>query len=173
MKAKQLLVRYLGLIMAILIISAPVNGQSKKKKQLAGYTIDNYEVECLGTGSDGTQILKIWGYGKKPDKAILQAKRNAVHAVIFKGIFAGQPGCTRRPLVNDANALETHKEYFDAFFDEGGKYLSFVATSGEGVKQSVKVGKQYKVAIGVSVMKEQLRKELENEGIIKGLNQGF
>jgi hypothetical protein len=170
---KHTLLRTSVLMVLAFFLTATVFGQSKKNKALAGYTIDNYEVECLGTGSDGTQILKIWGYGKKPERAILQAKRNAVHAVVFKGIYAGQPGCTKRPLVNNPNAEQEHQDYFNAFFDEGGKYLSFVATSGEGVMQSVKVGKQFKVAIGVSVMKDQLRKELENAQIIKGLDHGF
>ena len=173
MKNQKTLLNVISLCLLLAFLSSPAWSQTKRKKELAGYTIDNYEVECLGTGTDGTQILKIWGYGKKPDKAILQAKRNAVHAVIFKGIYAGKPGCTKQPLVKDPNAINEHSDYFDAFFEEGGKYLSFVAVSGDGVKESVKVGKQYKVAIAVSVMKDPLRKELENAGIIKSLNHGF
>ncbi|MFN5324400.1 MAG: hypothetical protein ACK5C5_05745 [Bacteroidota bacterium] len=163
------------LIMLLFVAVLPfvVVGQSKKKKELAGWTATNYEVECMGTGMDGTQLLKVWGYGKKPDEAIIQAKRNAVHAVVFKGIYAGKPGCMKNPLVTEPNAQQKHSEYFDSFFTEGGKYLQFISLSGEGVQDRVKVGKQYKVAIMVSVSHAALRKELEAAGIVKSLGGGF
>ena len=161
------------LLAAFLMVSVSSFSQSKKKKALAGYTIDNYEMECLGTGMDGSQLIKVWGYGKKPDVAILQAKKNAVHGVIFKGIIAGKPGCMNKPLVTESGAEESHSDYFDAFFTDGGKYLSFVALSGDGMQERIKVGKQYKVAIFVSVMHAALRSELENAGIVKKLDSGF
>ena len=146
--------------------------QSKSKKQLAGYTIDNYEVECVGVGKEGTKLWKVWGYAKKPDAAILQAKRNAVHAAIFKGVYAGKCPKTE-PLLTDPGLEEKNQDYFDDFFRNGGKYLDFVALSGDGMEERVKVGKQYKVAIVVSVMYSRLRKELEEAGIVKSLNNGF
>jgi len=39
--------------------------------------------------------------------------------------------------------------------------------------ESVKVGKEYKIGVVVSVSKDQLRKDLEAAGIIKGLSSGF
>jgi hypothetical protein len=148
--------------------------QTKKEKKIAGYTVDNYEVECLGTGAEGTQLMKIWGYGKKPQDAVIQAKLNAVHAVIFKGIYAGTPGCMKRPLVTDPDTEEKNQEYFDLFFKPNGEYLNYVAVSGEGVRESIKVDKKtYKVAIFVSVQHASLRKKLENDGIIKKLGAGF
>jgi hypothetical protein len=157
------------LVTGLSIVAIP---QSKSKKKLAGYTIDNYEVECAGVGKEGTKLWKVWGYGKKPDQAILQAKRNAVHAAIFKGVFVGKCPKTE-PLLTDPGAEDKNREYFDSFFCNGGRYLEFVALSGDGMEDRVKVGKQYKVAIVVSVMYAQLRKELENAGIVKSLNNGF
>jgi hypothetical protein len=154
------------------MVSTMTFSQSKSKKQLAGYTIDNYEVECVGVGKEGTKLWKVWGYCKKPDAAILQAKRNAVHAAIFKGVYAGKCPKTE-PLVSNPALEEKNQEYFDMFFKNGGKYLDFVALSGDGIEERVKVGKQYKVAIVVSVMYSQLRKELENAGIVKSMNNGF
>ena len=168
MKLKALI-----LVVIVAFTIADLSAQSKKKKELAGYTIDNYEVKCLGTGNDGTQVFMIYGYGKKPEKAILQAKRNAVHAVIFKGIYAGAPGCTNKPLVKSPSVEAEHQDYFNTFFAEGGAYLNYIALSGEGVRESVKIKGIYKVGIAVSVMNDQLRKELENQGIIKGLGSAF
>ncbi|MEI6883692.1 MAG: hypothetical protein WCO02_04350 [Bacteroidota bacterium] len=164
--------RILFLFLLVSGLSSPAFTQSKSKKKLAGYTIDNYEIECVGVGSEGTKLWKVWGYGKKPDVAILQAKRNAVHAAIFKGAWVGKCPKTE-PLVSDPAVEENNQEYFDKFFENGGTYLSFVALSGDGMEERVKVGKQYKVAIVVSVMYAQLRKELERAGIVKSLNNGF
>jgi hypothetical protein len=161
-------------LLACVFIFSTANSQTKKEKKIAGYTVDNYEVECLGTGSEGTQLMKIWGYGKKPEDAVIHAKLNAVHAVIFKGIFVGEPGCMKKPLVTDPGVEEKNQDYFDAFFKPNGEYLSYVAVSGEGVRESIKVDKKtYKVAIFVSVQHASLRKKLENDGIIKKLGAGF
>lgn len=154
-------------------LSLNADGQTRKEKKIAGYIDSNYEVECLGVGTQGTQLLKIWGYGKKPEDAVIQAKRNAVHAVIFKGITAGQ-GCMKRPLITNPGAEESHADYFKEFFSPAGRYLNFVSLSGEGVQERIKIdSKTYKVAINVSVMHTALRQELESAGILKQLGSGF
>ncbi len=51
--------------------------------------------------------------------------------------------------------------------------MKFVAASGDGVPEVLRVGKEFKVGVVVSVMKDQLRKDLEAAGIIKGLSSGF
>lgn len=166
----------IGLIgfMFLLLFAVSVSGQTRKQKKMAGYTIGNYEVECMGTGMDGTQLIKVWGFGKKPDKAAYQAKKNAVHAVIFKGITGGKPGCMMRPLVTQPGAEVKHSAYFETFFSEGGHYLNFVSQSGDGTMDRIKVAKkQYKVGVIVSVKHSSLRKELETAGIIKKLGGGF
>jgi hypothetical protein len=150
-----------------------MEAQTRKEKKIAGYIDKNYEVECLGTGSQGSQLMKVWGYGKTPEDAVIQAKRNAVHAVIFKGITAGQ-GCMKRPLVTDAGVEQSKADYFNLFFAPAGKYLNFVSLSGEGVQDRIKVdNRTYKVAINVSVMHTALRQELEAAGIVKKLGAGF
>jgi len=166
--------RILFVGMAILAFSwLSLDAQTRKEKKIAGYIDANYEVECLGTGTQGSQLLKVWGYGKNPEDAVIQAKRNAVHAVIFKGITAGQ-GCMKRPILTDPGAEQSNAEYFEIFFSPAGKYLNYVALSGEGVQDRIKIDKKtYKVAINVSVMHTALRQELESAGIAKKLGAGF
>lgn len=164
---------YSGIALLVLI-SFSVNAQNRKQSKMAGYFTENYEVECMGTGMDGTQLIKVWGYGKKPNDAIFQAKKNAVHAVIFKGINTGKPGCMRRPLITQPGALVQHADFFETFFANGGHYLNFVAQTGDGSVDRIKVSrKQYKVGVIVSVRHAALRRELEAAGIIKKLGQGF
>ena len=54
--------------------------------------------------------------------------------------------------------------------------MKFVSATNDGAvapEDRVKIGKEYKIGITVSVMYDQLRKELENAGMIKGLSSGF
>ena len=165
----------LGFIVVVFFLaSLTVLGQNKKQKKMAGYLIGNYEVECMGTGMDGTQLIKVWGFGNKPDKAIYQAKKNAVHAIMFKGIHGGKPGCMLKPLITNPSAQRIHQEYFNSFFSNGGRYLQFVSQTGDGKVDRIKISrKEYKVGVVVAVMHSQLRRELEDVGIIKKLGQGF
>ena len=164
---------FIGFI-AFLFISVSLVGQTKKQRKMAGYLISNYEVECMGTGMDGTQLIKVWGFGKKPDVAVYQAKKNAVHAVIFKGINTGKPGCMTRPLITQPGAEVQHGAFFETFFADGGHYLNFVSQTGDGSLDRIKVSKkQYKVGVVVSVSHAALRRELETAGIINKLGGGF
>ena len=74
-------------------------------------------------------------------------------------------------------ALEQEKaEFFDQFFAECGKYMKFVSISSDvevAAEDIMKVGKEYKIGVVVSVMYDLLRKDLEAAGIIKGLSSGF
>lgn len=160
--------------MVFFLFSLTTEAQTKKQRAAAGYIISNYEVECMGTGMDGTQLIKVWGFGKKPDDAIYNAKKNAVHAVIFKGILGGKPGCMTRPLINKPGVEEQHREYFNSFFADGGRYLNFVSQTGDGKVDRIKVSnKDYKVGVIVAIMHSQLRAELEAAGILKELSRGF
>lgn len=148
----------------------------------AGKKADNdteewrYDIECVSTGASGSYLIKVWSYSKKSTVAINQAKKNAVHGIIFKGFTGTGAGCTQKPLAGSP-ALEQEKaEFFKDFFADGGKYMKFVSEASEGdiaPGDIVKVGKEYKIGVVVSVYKDQLRKDLEAAGIIKGLGDGF
>jgi hypothetical protein len=127
-----------------------------------------YEVECIRSGNDGTQLIKVWTYVKKPKKAIDQAKLNAIHALIFKGIKAGVSGCAHNPLALKPDTEEKHAEYFQIFFKKYGKYLQFINSSSGNVKPSdrIRQNKLYKIGVEISVNYSLLRKELENDKII-------
>lgn len=136
-----------------------------------------YEIECVNQGIHGTYQVKVWSYSKKPHVAIEQTKKNAVHGVVFKGYPSNQRKCTeQKPLARDPEAEKTFAEFFQKFFDDGGDYMKYVSVSSDGTPgpgDIMKVGKEYKVGIIVSVSKDELRKYLEDQKIIKGLSSGF
>lgn len=160
----------------IVMLTAASFGQAKKKADKATEEW-RYEIECAGIGADGTYLIKVWSYSKKGTVAITQAKKNAVHGIIFKGFAGGAQGCnSQRPLVSNPNIESEKVDFFQPFFEDGGKYMKFVSASSDGnvdASDRMKVGKEYKIGVVVSVMKDALRKDLEAAGIIRGLSSGF
>lgn len=136
----------------------------------------NYEIECAGVGTDGTYLVKIFTISNKSRIDIEQAKKNAVHGVLFKG-FPGKDGCkTQKPIASNPNIEYEKNDFFMNFFQDNGKYMKYVTLSADGQidsKDVKKVGKQYKIGLIVTVSKDALRKDLEEAGIIRGLNSGF
>ena len=132
-----------------------------------------YDIECAGTGSQGTYLVKVWVYGgklKNPSSELI--KQAAVHGVIFKG-YAGKSGCAaQRPLAPSPGLEQEKDDFFNAFFNIDKAYSKYV-TEVDGTTERVKVGKQYKIGAVVSVSKDLLRKDLEAAGIIRGLSDGF
>lgn len=150
---------------------------SKQKKANEDTEEWKYEIECVGIGKPGTKVIKVWSYSKNAKVATGQAKKNAVHGIIFQGYAGGGQGCTsQKPLANNP-ALEQEKEdFFKDFFADGGKYMKFVSTSGDAAPEviAVKLKKyKYKVGVVVVVMSDNLRKDLESAGVIRGLSSGF
>ena len=84
---KNLLNKILLLLLVATLISVP--GISQKRKADKDTREWRYEIEAVRTGVTGTYLIKVWTYSKSPDVAIEQAKKNAVHGIIFRG-FAGK-----------------------------------------------------------------------------------
>ncbi len=155
-----------------LVSNAQINKKRKAQKDTENW---RYEIECVGIGKPGTKVIKVWSYSKKAKIAIAQAKKNAVHGIIFQGYAGGGQGCTsQRPLARNPALEQEKQEFFDNFFNiNGGKYMKFVSNSGDSTPTVTKVGKEYKIGIVVTVMSSALRKDLEAAGVIKGLSSGF
>ena len=129
----------------------------------------NFEVHCLGVELDGSQTLRVSGYGKNKSDAKEQAKKNAVWAVVFYGIQEGAAGCNTQPLVTEVNARERHEDYFNLFFSDGGLYKEFVSNEDykTGSKSYVKSKLGAKYTVTLRVLRPQLKARLKTDGIIK------
>lgn len=159
------------LTLVILLSSLLSSAQKKEDKRTMEW---RYEIECAGIGADGSYLLKVFTYSKKKNLPMEQAKKNAVHAVLFKG-FPGNNDTrcyTQKPICTNPNIEFEKKEFFETFFQDGGKYMKYVYDSSDGnvaAEDRMKVGKEYKVGILISVSKDALRKDMEAAGIIKSL----
>lgn len=135
-----------------------------------------YEIEAVQQGVQGTYLIKVWSYSKKPDLAIEQAKKNAIHGIIFKG-YAGKDAIQgQKPITNNSNLENEKSDFFKEFFIDNGKFNKYVSLSNDGAvaaEDRMRVGNEFKIGVVVSVNVSLLRKYLEDEGIIKSLNSGF
>lgn len=58
----------------------------------------SYETESMGVGADGKYVIRVWSYWRNANMPVEEAKKNAVHAVIFRGVPAGN-GATAQPAL--------------------------------------------------------------------------
>ena len=161
------------LLLSVIIGSAMGQAQRRADKDTKSW---RYEIDAVGTGVQGTYLVKVWSYSKKPDIAIEQAKKNAVHGIIFRGFVGSQGIPGQKPLTPNVNLADEKSDFFDPFFAERGKYMKFVTETNDGAiaaEDRMKVGKEYKIGVIVSVNVSALRKDLEDAGVIKGLSSGF
>lgn len=170
------LVHYTNVILSSLIIvfflsyfaAASLHAQNVEQN------IDRrYDIICEGNGVEGTYLVRVWVYANKQNLKPEQIRKYAIHGVIFKGITGSTKCNGQKPLAKSLSVEEENKKYFDEFFEKKNAYLNF-ATIVEGTFERVKVTKrQYKIGAVVSVSKDQLRRQLEADGIIRGLSTGF
>ncbi len=172
---KQLSV-VLVILLALFAVVPVTAGKRSKRKADEQTQAWRYELEAVQTGVQGTYLIKVWSFSKKPAVAAEQSKKNAVHGVIFKG-FAGKQGVTgQKALVTDPTIEQTKEQFFKEFFATGGDYMRYVNNSSDGsigAGDRFKVGKEYKIGVVLSVNVAQLRKYLESKGVVKALNSMF
>ncbi len=161
----------------LLILPTITFGQKQKKADEQTLKF-RYEIEAYATGIQGSYQVKIWSFAKDANIAIEQSKKNAVHGIIFKGFPSKERIKGQRPLAGNNMNLESEKaDFFKDFFAEGGKYLKYVSLANNGAimpGDRIKISKkEYKIGVIVNVNVSDLRKDLEQAGVIKSLSYGF
>ena len=131
-----------------------------------------YEITCERTAVQGVQMLTVYSVAKNDADALREARRNAVRAMIFRGVRSER--CPPvEPLIRPDAFTAAADKYFDDFFKEGGPYLSYVEFAGDEVESRVMVGKQVKIGSAVAVQMTRLRTDLERAGIIQSMSDVF
>ena len=101
---------------------------------------------------------------------------NAVAACIFKGLPGGGGSAPTPPICGESGAEVKYAEYFEKFFEVGGKYLQYIVQTNDADPAGadrLKIKKGYKVAIYAQVSYDALRRELEANGIARRLDSRF
>ena len=102
---------------------------------------DRSSIKCMGVELDGSQTLRVLGYGRNRSDAKEQAMKNAVWAVVFDGIREGVSG------------------------GEYKKYVTLRDTKKRSANKSKdKVGYSYEMTI--RVLRSQLKARLKADNVI-------
>ncbi len=133
----------------------------------------NYQTECVTIETDSYVTIKIWDNKKGAKYNAEQARKDAIHAILYSGI-SGSNGCiTQPPILNKIEEQENFKSIEKSFFSKNGKWSMFVRSAVIETTLPAKLGiKKWKV-YQVAISKNELRKYLEEQKIIKSLNNGF
>ena len=139
-------------------------------------TVKEYNVETMGVGVDGTYLIRVTNYFRTTDERVYLdgLKKDAVHSVIYRGIPAGNGSIKQPALLNKDTRLDGSDEALNNFFEQK-LYNDFINSIVNSSKNIVKIkgSKDYKISVTLSVNKDELRKYLIDNNIIKPLNYLF
>lgn len=132
-----------------------------------------FQTECVTVESDGYITIKIWDTKKGATYKVEQARKDAIRAILYSGIAGGSICSTQLPILNKAEEQENFKKIEKSFFAKNGKWAMFTRSSATETTLPVNLGNKNWKVYQISVSKNELRKYLEEQKIIKPLNEGF
>jgi hypothetical protein len=132
-----------------------------------------YQTECVTIETDGYVSIKIWDTKKGTKYTPEQARKDAVHAILYSGISSNAGCSTQPPILNKTEEQENFNIIKKSFFAKNGKWAMFTRSSATETTLPDNLGSKNWKVYQVSVSKNELRKYLEEQKIIKSLNNGF
>lgn len=145
--------KYSILVIVMLFISSC----GTKVPMTAEVTYKNYTNEIMN--------LDVIGYGSKKEDALENAKKTAMDIVLFRGIPNSN---LNSPLIgiNESEIKAKNKKYFDVFYGQK-RFLSFITYSVTKIPVQKLENNKKGVAANVKINIMSLRKDLEENGIIR------
>tara|TARA_R110002051_G_scaffold274139_1_gene334885 strand:- start:3498 stop:4946 length:1449 start_codon:yes stop_codon:yes gene_type:complete len=167
---------FFNILLVTLLAFQSIFSQTGREDRISQDRTRNWQYESICSESGGAEssyLIQVTSYVPDLRLALEQAKKNAVHAVMFKGVAGNNLGCTTKdPLITNSN-YESNFDYFEDFFFHSSQYKKY-ATSPTGSAETsetykVKSKENYRVTFIISVNVEELRKKLEFDKIIEPL----
>lgn len=122
-----------------------------------------YQVECNSLNNEGYVELKISNLLNPNEYQIEQASIDAIKAVLYTG-YSSVKCQSQKPMLNSIDEKENFKKIESSFFSKKGVWKNFIRNTNNSKSE---------IGFFVMVNKEELRKYLENKGVIKKLTKGF
>ncbi|MDA9254355.1 DUF6175 family protein [Flavobacteriaceae bacterium] len=165
-------------IVALLIV--PINSlfsQTNSNRKVTEERTRNWQYESICSESGGTgssYLLQVTSYVGDLRLALNQAKKNAIHAVLFKGVAGNNLGCTAKEPLIENGIYNDNFEYFEDFFYNTRQYNQFATSPSGSAESSEKLKrKMNRVTFIISVNVDELRKKLEYDKIIVPLGDAL
>lgn len=131
------------------------------------------QTECVTFETDGYIIVKIWDTKKGAKYKAQEARKDAIYAFLYSGI-AGGIGCSAQPPIllslEDQDKFNAIK---NTFFSRDGHWIQYTKNATTATSLPINLGPDNWKVYQVAVSKNEIRKYLENQKIIKSLNNGF
>ena len=161
------MVKKFYLVLSLMLMSAMVLLAADKGEQM------KYDIVSAGaTGAQGTYLVKVSVYSKRGKTTSAELQRAAVHGVIFKGVVGGNGMATQKPMATPTTEYEK-ADFFEQFLTDGGPYSAYASVEGATISRAKTPTGEYRVSAVVVVSKDELRKYLEQAGIVRGLGSIF
>lgn len=129
------------------------------------------EVTCDAVGAEGLQIVTVAGVARNDRDALVEAQKNAVKAILFRGVQTSV--CTVPAMLRSSDITTEANTYLTRMFATGGTYAGYIAFAGDQVETRIKVGRDVKVGTTIVVSTLRLRQDLEQAGILRAMGSEF
>lgn len=150
---------YFSLIFIVAVVLS-----SCRTNQTLSYS--SVETTAIAAESNGTYVIRVQGKGTTRSMAYDNARRQAVHDVIFKGIHTSYGDHKMiHPLINDPRMEQKEETFFNSFFSEKGEYLDYIESTKEDKIQNSNENTK-SVILNVIVRRDKLKEMLRNKGFI-------
>ena len=134
------------------------------------------DVRMTGVASNG-YFIKAWAIAKNADKAIAQARIDALLAALRNGIAAerGAGGTTSLPALMTGREFDDHRYEIACMLASGelNRYLKDVSSTYPKGADNIKTPAGRKVGLSMVLDYSGLRRQLRELGWIKDLNDHF
>jgi len=125
--------------------------------------------QLLSANYDGSYVIRTQVRARNAAIAFTDGQRKAVQEVIFDGVKAANNGISDlKPLCFDLNAREKHEDYWNAFFQDNGEWTKFANLKDKRTTTTryQRDGRQMIETVTVTVYRAELKKKLQEDGII-------
>lgn len=129
-----------------------------------------YNLNCISIDNEGYVQLKINSQSKLSKNKIESASKDAIYTILYSG-YTSKECQTQKPILKEFSEIDNFKNIESNFFSAKGKWKVFVRNSLD--TNNIKTDKTKNKEFVIMVNKDQLRKYLEEQKIIKSLNIGF
>ncbi len=135
----------------------------------------SYEMpsQVLSANYDGSYVIRVRIRARNGAIAFTDGQRKAVKEVLFDGVAAGSNGIEAlQPICFDKNIQAKHEDYFNAFFSDGGDWTKYASLKDKrtGTTKYERDGKQMVETVVVTVNRSELKKRMQEDGIIPAQN---
>jgi len=137
------------------------------------YNNRDFQTECVKIENDGYITIKIWNPKKGSKYKSVHARKNAIYAILFSGVSGGKACSTQLPILNKPEFIDNFKRIEKNFFSKKGKWSSFTRSANSETTLSDNIEDKKCKIYEVSISKNELRKYLEEQKIIKSLTNSF